>query len=62
MAQAPRQLEVHGHDGLPVLSPGGQQILGWVTKAGVLRAIANQIDASGQQAPEAQLAAEWAVW
>ena len=61
MAQALRQLEVYGHNGLPVLSPDGQQILGWVTNASVLRAIANQIDASGQQAPEAQLAAEWAV-
>ena len=61
VAQALRQLDVYGHDGLPVLSPDGQQILGWVTNAGVLRAIAQQIDASRQQAPEAQLTAEWAV-
>ena len=40
MAQALRQLDVYGHDGLPVLSPDGQQILGWVTNAGVLRAVA----------------------
>jgi hypothetical protein len=29
VAQALRQLEVYGHDGLPVLSPDGEQILGW---------------------------------
>ena len=46
VAQALRQLEVYGHDGLLVLSPDGQQILGWVTDTGVLRAIAHQIDAS----------------
>ena len=60
VAQALRQLEVYGHDGLPVLSPDGQQILGWVTNAGVLRAIAQQIDTSRQQAPQAQLTADWA--
>ena len=60
VAQALRQLEVYGRDGLPVLSPDGQQVLGWVTNASVLRSIARRIDASGQQAPEAQLAAEWA--
>ncbi|MGO9217691.1 MAG: chloride channel protein [Streptosporangiaceae bacterium] len=60
VAQALRQLDVFGHDGLPVLSPDGQQVLGWVTNASVLRAIAHQIDASRQQAPEAQLTAEWA--
>jgi hypothetical protein len=60
VAQALRQLKVYGHDALPVLSPDGRQILGWVTNAGVLGAIARRIDASGQQAPETQLAAEWA--
>jgi CIC family chloride channel protein len=61
VAQALRQLDVYGHDGLPVLSPDGQHIQGWVTGASVLRAIARQIDASGQQAPQTQLAAEWAL-
>jgi CIC family chloride channel protein len=61
VAQALRQLEVYGHDGLPVLSPDGQQILGWVTSAGVLGAVADQIETSRQQAPEAQIAAEWAL-
>jgi CIC family chloride channel protein len=61
VAQALRQLEVYGQDGLPVLSPDGQQVQGWVTNASVLRSIARRIDASGQQAPQAQLAAEWAL-
>jgi chloride channel protein, CIC family len=61
VAQALRQLEVYGRDGLPVLSPGGQQVQGWVTNASVLRSIARRIDASGKQAPQAQLSAEWAL-
>jgi CIC family chloride channel protein len=61
VAQALRQLDVYGHDGLPVLSPDGQHIQGWVTGASVLRAIARQIDASGQQARQTQLAPEWAL-
>jgi chloride channel protein, CIC family len=61
VAQALRQLEVYGNDGLPVLSPDGQQVQGWVTNASVLRSIACRIDASGKQAPQAQLAAGWAL-
>ena len=61
VAQALRQLEVYGHDGLPVLSPDGAQVQGWVTNASVLRSIARRITVSGQQAPEGQLAAEWAL-
>ena len=60
VAQALRQLEVYGHDGLPVLSPDGQQVLGWITSGSVLRSVARRIDVSGQQAPESQLAVEWA--
>jgi CIC family chloride channel protein len=61
VAQALRQLEVYGIDGLPVLSPDGQQVQGWVTSTGVLRAVAHRIDVSAQQAPEGELAAEWAL-
>ena len=43
LAQALRQLEVYGRDGLPVLSADGHQIQGWITAPGVLRAIARQI-------------------
>lgn len=57
LAQAIRQLEEYGGDGLPVLSPDGQQIAGWVTGRGVLGAVARQIRAGEGVAPEAQLAA-----
>ena len=43
ITQALRQLEVYGHDGLPVLSADGHQIPGWVTAPDVLAAIARQI-------------------
>jgi chloride channel protein, CIC family len=48
VAQALRQLEVYGHDGMPVLSADGRQIPGWVTAPDVLRAIARQIAAQAQ--------------
>jgi CIC family chloride channel protein len=43
LAQALRQLEVYGRDGLPVLSPDGRRVEGWVTSVGVLRALARRI-------------------
>ena len=46
LSQALRQLEVYGRDGLPVLSPDGQRVEGWVTGASVLRALARQITGS----------------
>jgi CIC family chloride channel protein len=61
LAQALRQLEVYGSDGLPVLSPDGQHVQGWVTNASVLRAIAVQLRAAGKKAPQAQLDAGWAL-
>jgi len=59
LAQALRQLEVYGHDGLPVLSADGHQIQGWITAPGVLRAIARQITADQPDTAQAQLAADW---
>ena len=41
-------------------APDGQRIEGWVTNASVLQCVACRIDASWQQAREAELAAEWA--
>ena len=38
LAQALRQLEVYGRDGLPVLSADGRQVAGWVTSTGMLSA------------------------
>jgi CIC family chloride channel protein len=54
VAQALRQLEVYGRDGLPVLSPDGRQVQGWVTAPGVMRAIAREMNAT-----QAQLTADW---
>jgi len=59
LAQALRQLEVYGRDGLPVLSADGQQIQGWVTAPGVLRAIARQVTSTTAEASRAQVAADW---
>ena len=58
LAQALRQLEVYGHDGLPVLSPDGHQIPGWVTAPDVLAAIARQITSAQAETTQAQ-AADW---
>jgi CIC family chloride channel protein len=57
LGQALRQLEVYGRDGLPVLSPDGQRVEGWVTGASVLRALARQV-AGSQAAAQAQAAAD----
>ena len=57
LAQALRQLEVYGHDGLPVLSADGHQILGWVTAPDVLRAIGRQLTTTQAQTAHAQATA-----
>ena len=58
LSQALRQLEVYGRDGLPVLSPDGHRVEGWVTGAGVLRALARQITGSQADTVQAQAAAD----
>ena len=58
LAQALRQLEVYGHDGLPVLSADGHQIQGWITAPGVLRAIARQITTAQAESTQAQVSAD----
>jgi CIC family chloride channel protein len=58
LAQALRQLEVYGHEGLPVLSADGRQVQGWVTAPGVLRAIARQITATRAQITAGRAPAE----
>jgi CIC family chloride channel protein len=58
LAQALRQLEVYGHDGLPVLSADGRQVQGWITAPGVLRAIARQLTARQAEAAQAQATAD----
>jgi CIC family chloride channel protein len=59
LRQALRQLEVYGRDGLPVLSPDGQRVEGWVTGASVLRALARYVTGSQAAAMQAQAAAGW---
>jgi CIC family chloride channel protein len=60
LSQALRQLQIYGRDGLPVLSPDGQQVQGWITGSSVLQAVARQIRASSAEDKRGQLAAEWA--
>jgi chloride channel protein, CIC family len=60
LTQALRQLEVYGRDGLPVMSADGGQVRGWITAAGVLRAVAHRIRAAAAQDRRGQLAADWA--
>ena len=43
LSQVMRQLQVYGRDGLPVLSGDGTQVLGWITSASVLDAVAGEI-------------------
>jgi CIC family chloride channel protein len=43
LAEALRQLEVYGRDGLPVLSDDSRQITGWVTNATLIGAVAREI-------------------
>ena len=52
LTQALRQLELYGRDGLPVISPDGQHLQGWITSQNVLQAVARQMHA----APAAGLA------
>jgi CIC family chloride channel protein len=59
LSQALRQLEVYGRDGLPVLSPDGRRVEGWVTGAGVLRALARHVTGSQADSVQAQAAADW---
>jgi CIC family chloride channel protein len=61
LAQALRQLVVYGRDGLPVLSPDGRHVQGWITNPGVLQAVARQIRTSQAQTAGGQLAARWAL-
>jgi chloride channel protein, CIC family len=51
LAQTLRQLEAHGRDGLPVLSPDGRQVQGWITNASVLQAVTRRIGAKPPNQP-----------
>jgi CIC family chloride channel protein len=53
LLQALRQLKVHGHDGLPVLSADGLRVEGWVTSTDVLNAIARELSDEQTEAARA---------
>jgi chloride channel protein, CIC family len=59
--QALRQLELYGRVGLPVLSPDGQHLRGWVTRHNVLRALADSVSAAAAGAEQGRLATEFAT-
>ena len=56
LAQALRQLEIYGRDGLPVLSNDGQRMVGWVTNTSVLGAVAHEIRSAQEETADAQAA------
>jgi CIC family chloride channel protein len=58
LGQALRQLAVYGRDGLPVISPDERALEGWVTSAGVLRALAHRIAGPAAETARAQAAAD----
>ena len=57
--QALRQLVLYGRAGLPVLSPDGQHLRGWVTRHNVLRVLAERVGSSAREAERGRLAAEF---
>ena len=57
--QALRQLVLYGRAGLPVLSPDGQHLQGWVTRHNVLRVLAERVSSSAREAERGRLAAEF---
>ena len=57
LAQALRQLESCGRDGLPVLSTDGQYLQGWITSQNVLQAVTRHIRTARAAAAQAQRAA-----
>jgi len=59
--QALRQLVLYGRAGLPVLSPDGQHLTGWVTRHNVLRVLAERVGSSAKEAEKGRLAAEFSV-
>ena len=61
LAQALRQLEIYGRDGLPVLSDDARQITGWVTNATVIGAVVRHIRTAQHDAAQAQEATDAAT-
>ena len=59
--QALRQLVLYGRSGLPVLSPDGEHLRGWITRNNVLRVLAERVGSSAQEAERGRLAAEFSA-
>lgn len=57
--QALRQLVLYGRAGLPVLSPDGQHLRGWITRNNVLRVLAERVSSSKREAEQGRLATEF---
>ena len=57
LAQALRQLEPYGRDGLPVLSADGHYLQGWITSQCVLQAVTRHIRSARAAAAQSQPAA-----
>ncbi len=59
LEQAMRQLVLHGHAGLPVLSHDGEHLLGWITRQNVLGAIAHELGESAEEIERSARASEY---
>ncbi len=58
LQQAMRQLAIYGRLGLPVLSADRSRLVGWVTSADVLKALAERVTVTNAEAGERALAAQ----
>ena len=59
LEQALRQLVLYGRVGLPVLSPDGQHLRGWVTRHNVLSVLADRVGSSARDAERGTAASEF---
>lgn len=59
LEQALRQLVLYGRVGLPVLSPDGQRLRGWVTRHNVLEVLADRVGSSAREAERGTAASEF---
>jgi chloride channel protein, CIC family len=56
--QALRQLVLYGRAGLPVISPDGRHLWGWITRHNVLRVLSESVGSSTRHAEQDRLAAD----
>ena len=61
LEQALRQLTLYGHSGLPVLSDDREHLRGWVTRHGVIAALARSSHASDPSMKRSAAASDFAV-